>query len=118
MEVFFEAKLQELGLSKEVDVDGLARDLVYGSGDDSKTGRECRTCFSALERYDKLRKSIDKSMEEAIEAVIPDVEVPTPKDGRKIQPTRDHCLPALVSPAVVVHLMSWLVVLLLLLLSS
>ena len=29
--------------------------------------------------YDKLRKSIDKSMEEVIEAIIPDVEVPTPK---------------------------------------
>ena len=56
---FFEAKLQELGLSEEVDVDGLVRDLVYGSGDDSKAGRVCRTCFSALERYDKLRKSID-----------------------------------------------------------
>ena len=70
MEGLFGAKLQELGLSEEVDVDGLVRDLVYGSGDDSKAGRLCRMCFSGLERYDKLCKIIDKSME-----VTPDKQV-------------------------------------------
>ena len=80
---FFEEKLEELGIREDVDTDS----LVKGSGDEKKAGKVCRKCFSAFERYEKLRRSIEKSIEDVLEAMVPDLEVPSPKRQREGPPT-------------------------------
>ena len=96
---FFKEKLEELGIREDVDTDS----LVKGSGDERKAGKVCRKCFSALERYEKIPRSIEKSIEDVLEAMVPNLEVPSPKRCWKVHLPVDHCLPALVSLEVVNH---------------
>ena len=71
-------------IQKDVDTDS----LVKGSGDERKAGKVCRKClFSASERYEKIRRSIEKSREDVLVAMIPDLEVPSPKRQLEGPPT-------------------------------
>ena len=94
----FKERLEEIGILVDIN------ELVTGGKDPQKAGRMCRKCFSAFDRFRKLRLSITKNLEDVLEVLLPDVEIPVPKRLCQQQadegPTSSVSKPCFVFPGV------------------